>query len=91
MSLEIVIVGGGPIGCWTALQARKHTPNLNIVVYERFKSYRRDHAMTIRRRSIAHCQSQGEAQEDLYGDYSACSRHAASFAGRPGPKNFKRN
>jgi len=49
---EIVIVGGGPIGCWTALQIRKRIPGARITVYERKKVYERDHILSIRKSSF---------------------------------------
>jgi hypothetical protein len=77
MSLEIVIVGGGPIGCWTAIQAIRRNPKLQITIYERFENYQRDHIMTIRRKSLAHCQPSGNEQKDfmlrLFRFQSTCS------------------
>ena len=49
---EIVIVGGGPIGCWTALQIRKRIRGARITVYESKKVYERDHILSIRESSF---------------------------------------
>jgi 2-polyprenyl-6-methoxyphenol hydroxylase-like FAD-dependent oxidoreductase len=65
MNLEIVIIGSGPIGCWTALQAKRRNIKLNITVYERFENYQRDHIMTIRTKFIMHCQPQVKEHEEF--------------------------
>jgi hypothetical protein len=77
MGSEIVIVGGGPIGCWTAIQAKRRNPELDVTIYERFENYQRDHIMTIRRKSLTHCQPAGKEQKDfmlrLFSFQSTCS------------------
>lgn len=49
---DIVIVGGGPVGCWTAIQAKRKNPALEIRVYERYPEYQRDHMLSIQRASF---------------------------------------
>jgi hypothetical protein len=49
---NIVIVGGGPIGCWTALQIKKRDPQANIVIYERRPVYQRNHILSIGKESF---------------------------------------
>lgn len=74
---KIVIVGGGPIGCWTALQAKKRNPNLNITCYERFPEYQRDHIMTIQRKSIVRWCAKDAGNDalrrKLFGAQATCS------------------
>lgn len=52
MCADLVVVGGGPIGCWTAIQKKKRNPDLKIVIYETRPEYIRDHMMSIRRSSL---------------------------------------
>jgi len=52
MTQEIVIIGGGPIGTWTALQIKKRNSAIAVTIYERFQTYKRDHIMTIQEKSF---------------------------------------
>lgn len=47
MTTDIVIVGAGPVGLWTALQIKKRMPSKNIVVYERHETYQRSHVLRL--------------------------------------------
>ncbi len=82
MGSEIVIVGGGPIGCWTALQAKWRHPDLKITCYERFLQYQRDHIMTIQRKSIVRWCANGARKGDflgrLFGAQATCSELCGS-------------
>jgi hypothetical protein len=49
---DIGIVGGGPIGCWTAMQIKQRAPETSIVIYERKQEYERDHILSIDRASL---------------------------------------
>lgn len=44
---DIVIVGGGPIGLWTAIQLKKRLPALSVRVYERHSVYQRSHVLRL--------------------------------------------
>lgn len=44
---ECVIVGGGPVGLWTAIQLKKRDSNINIYVYERYDEYQRSHVIRL--------------------------------------------
>lgn len=44
---DIVIIGGGPVGLWTALQIKKRQPNCNIQIYERYTKYKRSHVLRL--------------------------------------------
>jgi hypothetical protein len=77
MESKIVIVGGGPIGCWTALQVKSRNPHLDVTIYERSRDYQRDHIMTIRRSSFLRWSARS-AQNDrllawLFGAQATCS------------------
>jgi 2-polyprenyl-6-methoxyphenol hydroxylase-like FAD-dependent oxidoreductase len=44
---DVVIVGAGPVGLWTALQIRKRMPTVTVTVYERHKTYQRSHILRL--------------------------------------------
>src|SRR6267143_1108364 len=44
---DIVIVGAGPVGLWTALQLRHRRPDWSIQVYERHQQYQRSHVVRL--------------------------------------------
>ncbi len=44
---DIVIIGAGPVGLWTALQFKKRRPGAHVVVYERHAVYMRSHVLRL--------------------------------------------
>lgn len=44
---DIVFVGAGPVGLWTAIQAKKRNPQAQIQVYERYTEYQRSHVLRL--------------------------------------------
>lgn len=44
---DVVMVGAGPVGLWTALQIKKRNPHCDIVVYERHEQYQRSHVLRL--------------------------------------------
>ena len=40
---DIIIVGGGPVGLWTASQIKLLNPQLNILILEKHENYKRSH------------------------------------------------
>lgn len=45
--MDIVIVGAGPVGLWTAIQLKKRMPNALIRIYERHEVYQRSHVLRL--------------------------------------------
>ena len=48
----VVIVGGGPIGLWTAAQTRIRCPRARVVVLEKYAEYGRRHVLRLEPRSL---------------------------------------
>lgn len=44
---DIVIVGAGPVGLWTAIQLKKRDPELAITMYEKYEEYQRSHVLRL--------------------------------------------
>ncbi len=44
---NIVIVGAGPVGLWTAIQIKKRNPALDIQMYEKHDVYQRSHVLKL--------------------------------------------
>lgn len=44
---DIVIVGAGPVGLWTALQLKRRRPDWLIQIYERHEQYQRSHVIRL--------------------------------------------
>lgn len=52
MSNEIVFVGAGPIGLWTAIQIKLQRPDIHIVFKERHRVYKRLHTLHLKDSSL---------------------------------------
>jgi 2-polyprenyl-6-methoxyphenol hydroxylase-like FAD-dependent oxidoreductase len=44
---NIVIIGAGPVGLWTALQIKKRLPSAQVQIYERHATYQRSHVLRL--------------------------------------------
>ena len=92
MGQEVVIVGAGPVGLWTAIQIKKRSPETDIQIYERYTSYKRSHVLKLETRSMLlyakNARNQAEKeffQEILDGGLSEAFQQAAT-----GQSNFVR-
>ncbi len=86
---DVVFVGGGPIGCWTALQIKKRNPEASIVIYERKPVYERDHILSISRDSLFQWSKGSEGEADflkaIFNAQATCSIAAGLNGGlKPG-------
>lgn len=52
MCADIVIIGGGPVGLWSAIQIKKRNPALDVQIYERYEEYRRSHILKLEHRAL---------------------------------------
>ena len=52
MCADIVIVGAGPVGLWTAIQIKKRSPDIDIKIYERHSEYQRSHVLKLEHLSM---------------------------------------
>ena len=72
---EIVIIGGGPVGCWTALQTLKHNPGVNIQVYEKHAEYQRHHMLGINRNTLKAGLGKSESDQNLLNEILSCDQN----------------
>uniref|UniRef100_A0A7S2U5Q7 FAD-binding domain-containing protein n=1 Tax=Lotharella oceanica TaxID=641309 RepID=A0A7S2U5Q7_9EUKA len=49
---DVVIVGAGPVGLFTAIQLKLRDPSLNILMLEKYKEYKRQHVLKIEAASL---------------------------------------
>lgn len=49
---QFVIVGAGPVGLWTAIQLKKRMPGCDVVLYERYTEYQRQHILKLQHSSM---------------------------------------
>lgn len=50
--INTIIVGGGPVGLWTAVQAKIRNKDANIVIFEKHQEYQRKHLLKISKSSL---------------------------------------
>ncbi len=48
---NIVFIGAGPVGLWTAIQTKLRNPALKIVMYEKYEEYQRLHTLQLNKHS----------------------------------------
>jgi 2-polyprenyl-6-methoxyphenol hydroxylase-like FAD-dependent oxidoreductase len=52
MNPDIVLVGAGPVGLFTAIEMKLHNPSLNIKILDRNKEYTRHHILRLEKESL---------------------------------------
>lgn len=63
----IAIIGGGPVGLWTACQLKILRPEVDVTVYEKHPFYQRIHPLTIHHSSLANAPDDARIQEIIQG------------------------
>ncbi|MAE21292.1 MAG: hypothetical protein CMK92_02575 [Pseudomonas sp.] len=53
MNDVVVIIGGGPVGLWTAIQIKVRHRNWDVIVYERYEEYKRKHVLLLDKKSFS--------------------------------------
>ncbi|MBI1327661.1 MAG: FAD-dependent oxidoreductase [Alphaproteobacteria bacterium] len=78
---DVVIIGGGPVGCWTAIQTKLRRPDLDVQIYERRAEYVRDHTLTIQRNSLVKnaARTKDKKERALYKDIASLNNDAADL------------
>src|SRR4051794_27571662 len=51
---DVVFVGAGPVGLWTAIQLKILQPKLNILMLEKYEKYQRNHVLRVSPASFKH-------------------------------------
>lgn len=52
---DVVIVGAGPVGLWTAIQTKLRNPHLHIEMFDKHSCYQRKHVLKISKSSLSGC------------------------------------
>jgi 2-polyprenyl-6-methoxyphenol hydroxylase-like FAD-dependent oxidoreductase len=52
MDEDILIVGAGPVGLFTAIELKSRNPSLNIKIIDKYNEYSRDHILRIEKESL---------------------------------------
>lgn len=72
MANEIVFVGAGPLGLWTAIQVKLQRPDLDIVFKEKKEIYTRTHTLLLKPGSLDGCvKDQSGVIEGIISDLKA--------------------
>jgi hypothetical protein len=49
---DVIFIGGGPVGLWTAIQTKIYNPSANIIVFEKYSTYQRSHVLLLSKASF---------------------------------------
>ena len=64
---DIAIVGGGPVGLWLGINVKKHNPDIDVQVYERYTQYQRSHVLRLRHlATMLYASHDGTARENQF-------------------------
>jgi hypothetical protein len=60
---HVVIIGGGPVGLWTAVQTKILLPGASIVIIEKYKEYKRSHVLRLNKMSMVRAPAHSDLQK----------------------------
>lgn len=60
---HVVIIGGGPVGLWTAVQTKILLPGASIVIIEKYREYKRSHVLRLSKMSMIRAPSHPDLQK----------------------------
>lgn len=84
MHQSFIIIGGGPVGLWTAIQLKKRQPACDVCVYERHESYQRHHVLRVDHWSMLVYNRQHRKDEHEEAFYRSVTDHSvAGITWRP--------
>ena len=63
MNPDVVLIGAGPVGLFTAIEMKLHNPDLNIKILERNKEYTRQHILRLEEESLKNSMAYQKYQE----------------------------
>ena len=49
---DVIFIGGGPVGLWTAIQLKIYNPSAKILVFEKYATYQRSHVLLLSKSSF---------------------------------------
>jgi hypothetical protein len=49
---DVIFIGGGPVGLWTAIQLKLLQPSLKIQIFEKYEEYQRHHNLHVEHSSL---------------------------------------
>ena len=61
--VDVVIIGAGPIGLWTAILSKIRKQTLKIVIFEKYENYQRTHFLSIEPESLSEIPSNEQLLE----------------------------
>src|SRR6478672_8952045 len=62
---DIIFIGAGPVGLFTAIQTKLYDPNLDVVMFEKHAEYQRKHVLLIDKTSYVGSHQDQRFQEIL--------------------------
>lgn len=61
--VDVVIIGGGPVGLWTAIQLKTKDPNVDIQILERYEEYKRNQTLQLDLTTITNAEVKAQLLE----------------------------
>jgi len=60
---DVIIIGAGPVGLWTAIQLKLHDPKTDILMFEKYTEYKRRHILLLDKTSLIGTHNDPEFQK----------------------------